>query len=112
MRRRISGLFAVLQREINFILKDKDLIVIILLSPIFYACFYGSAYFYKSEHDVPVAVVDMDKSSLSQQLIRNLDAHQLININEVLPDLIQLSTGSIALSHMVLYLSQRTLRII
>ncbi|MDP4173592.1 MAG: ABC transporter permease [Bacteroidota bacterium] len=87
MRRRVSGLFSVLQREINFIIKDKDLIVIILLSPIFYACFYGSAYFHKSEQDVPVAVVDMDKSSLSQQLIRNLDAHQLININEVLPDL-------------------------
>lgn len=87
MSRRIKGLFAVLMREAEIIFRDKDLITIILLSPLFYAFFYSSVYFYKSEQSVPVVAVDMDKSQMSQALLRSLDATQLADVNEVVPDL-------------------------
>ncbi|MGE5496899.1 MAG: hypothetical protein ACM3Q2_02450, partial [Syntrophothermus sp.] len=73
MTRRFKGMVAVLLREAEMIFRDKDLITIILLSPLFYAFFYASVYIYKAEQSVPVVVVDMDKSQMSQTLIRSLD---------------------------------------
>jgi ABC-2 type transport system permease protein len=86
MTQKIKGLFAVLKRETAIIIKDVDIITIILLSPLFYSFFYSSIYTNKSETDVPVVVVDMDHSTLSKSLIRNLDAHQLVKVNEVVSD--------------------------
>lgn len=86
MKEKLSGFFAVLKREAGFIIKDMDLVTIILLSPLFYAFFYSSIYTYKTEKEVPVVIADMDKSQMSQTLIRNLDSHQLIKVSEVVPD--------------------------
>ncbi|MGE5364060.1 MAG: ABC transporter permease [Bacteroidota bacterium] len=86
MKNKITGIFSVLRRELGIITRDKDLITLILLSPLFYAFFYGSIYLNKSENSVPVAVVDMDKSITSQSLIRSLDSHQLIDISRKVND--------------------------
>lgn len=86
MKRSLQGFLSALKREAHFIIKDMDLVTIILLSPLFYAFFYTSIYTNKTENKVPVAVVDMDRSQTSETLIRDLNAHQLINVVEVLPD--------------------------
>ncbi|HEX2961807.1 MAG TPA: ABC transporter permease [Ignavibacteriales bacterium] len=86
MKEKLIGFIAVLKREAHFIIKDMDLITIILLSPIFYAFFYTSIYTNKTEKEVPVVIVDMDRSHTSETLIRNLDAHQLLKVSESLPD--------------------------
>ncbi|MGE5402993.1 MAG: ABC transporter permease [Ignavibacteriales bacterium] len=86
MIRKIRGVISVLKRETLYIVKDMDLVTIILLSPLFYAFFYTSVYWHKSENNVPVVVVDMDKSPLAATLTRSLDAHQLVNISEIVPD--------------------------
>lgn len=83
---KLKGFWAVLLRETRFLIKDTDLVTIILLSPLFYAFFYSSIYTHKTENEVPVAVVDMDRSRLSETLIRSLDSHQLVKVSEIVPD--------------------------
>lgn len=66
--------------ELSLISKDINVLMVILLAPLFYAFFYGSIYFNKSETDVPVAIVDMSQSEISRQLIREIDSHQLVYV--------------------------------
>ncbi len=70
-------------REIRYIIKDRNLITILLIGPIFYAFFYGSIYINKSESNVNIIVVDNDNSYLSNKLIRNFEAHQLIQVKKI-----------------------------
>jgi ABC-2 type transport system permease protein len=86
MIKEIKNIYAVVKREVILISHDINLISILLLAPIFYAFFYGSIYYNKVETDVPVVIVDMDHSSTSQKLIRMLDAHQLVKVNDVVPN--------------------------
>ncbi|MCX6138512.1 MAG: ABC transporter permease [Ignavibacteriales bacterium] len=87
MKQKVSSFWDVMRREARIIRGDVDIVSIILIAPIFYAFFYGSVYWYKGEHDVAIAVVDMDRSATSQLLTRNLDAHQYIAVTESLRDL-------------------------
>ncbi len=87
MRTRITGLFSIMRREARIITKDINIIAIILLAPLFYATFYTSTYINKGETDTPVAVMDLDRSNYSRDLIRKIDAHQLIKVDEVLTDM-------------------------
>lgn len=86
MRPGLKGIYEAFRREIRMIIGDSDLITIILLSPLFYAFFYGSVYLNKTENSVPVAIVDMDKSQMSKSFARSLDSHQLIDISAVVND--------------------------
>ncbi|MCX7875797.1 MAG: ABC transporter permease [Melioribacteraceae bacterium] len=83
---RLSNILNIFYREINLLKKDRNLISVLIIAPVFYAFFYGSIYFNKSEIDVPITVVDNDNSFLSNRLIRNLDSHQLISIYKVTKD--------------------------
>ncbi len=87
MKRRITGLFSVAGREINKIAHDVDLIAILLIGPLFYSFLYSTFYMRKTETDIPIAVFDKDRSAVSRQFIRDLDAHQLLKVNEELKDL-------------------------
>jgi ABC-2 type transport system permease protein len=58
--------------------KDIDIRSIILLAPLFYSFFYAAVYFNKTERDVPVTIIDMDKSTLSKKLIKNIDADEYL----------------------------------
>ncbi|MFA5404998.1 MAG: ABC transporter permease [Ignavibacteria bacterium] len=82
----LKSYWKVLRRELSLITHDKDIIIIILIAPIFYALFYNSIYINKTEKDVPVAVVDMDNSAFSRNFIRRLDAHELASVNTVTGD--------------------------
>ena len=87
MKRRYSGLKAVMRREATMIAKDFDLVTIILVAPLFYALFYTSIYFFKTEHDIPIVIIDNDRSALSRTLASNLEAHQLLHVVGVMADL-------------------------
>lgn len=82
----IKSYWNVLKRELSLITHDKDIIIIILLAPMFYALFYNSIYLNKTEKDVPVAVVDMDNSEFSRSFIRRLDAHELVTVSKITGD--------------------------
>jgi ABC-2 type transport system permease protein len=80
MKRRMTGLFVILKREISIIIKDIDIRSIILIAPLFYSFFYAAVYFNKAERDVPITVIDMDKSTLSGKLIKNIDSDEFIKV--------------------------------
>jgi ABC-2 type transport system permease protein len=86
IKNKLRSFIQVFKRELGIIIKDKDILVVILLSPVLYAFFYGSFYMYKSESDVPVVVLDYDNSALSREFTRNVDAHKLVKITESVPD--------------------------
>ncbi len=100
MKIRLNILFELLKREIRIILKDKDILMVILIAPLFYSLFYGSIYLNKSENSIPFAVVDYDNSISSQKLIRMLDATSMIEIKEIISDprraQIELEAGNIS----------------
>jgi ABC-2 type transport system permease protein len=87
MKIKLQGMWAVIRREVGYAIHDIDILIIALLMPIFYAFFYGSLYWQKGEHNVAVVVVDMDHSTTSKTLIRQLDAHPYIHITDEVPDL-------------------------
>ncbi|HTY38564.1 MAG TPA: ABC transporter permease, partial [Bacteroidota bacterium] len=86
MKRRYDGFLAAVRREAGFIAGDFDLVTVLLVAPLFYALFYTSIYFFKTEHDVPIVVVDNDRSELSRSLTTNLEAHQLLHVVGVMGD--------------------------
>ncbi len=72
-----------LRREQSLIRQDRNLIMVLLVAPVFYAFFYGSIYLHKSGQDIAVVVVDQDHTPWSREFIRSLDAHPLIRVQEV-----------------------------
>lgn len=84
MNRRIIRNLA--RREIDTILGDRNIMAVILLAPLVYALFLGTIFLYKQESEIPIAVVDNDKTELSRTLIRSLDASQTLNVIVTEPD--------------------------
>jgi len=68
------------------ILKDQNSLLLFLFAPLLYPILYGAVYLNKIEKDVPIGVCDYDNSSLSRQLIREIDASQTMMVAEYLPD--------------------------
>jgi ABC-2 type transport system permease protein len=83
MNRRLKGFYQMMTREAGYILRDRNIITIVLLSPLFYAFFYCSIYMNKTERDIDVVIVDMDHSKTSEQLIKDIDAHGAIKVINV-----------------------------
>lgn len=67
-------------RECHRISSDAMLFTMLVLAPMVYLTVYGLAYINKKEINVPMLVIDQDKSAFSRQLIRYLDAHQTIAV--------------------------------
>jgi ABC-2 type transport system permease protein len=86
LNKKLKSIIDVIKREVGIIIKDRDLIIILLISPIFYAFFYASFYMYKTEANVPVVIVDNDHTETSRTFIRFLDSHQLVEVKETVPD--------------------------
>ena len=82
----MKTIFLLIKREVRRIVHDSDLVMILLVAPVFYAFLYPSIYLNKSETEVPIVVVDRDHSALSRSLIRRWDAHPLLLVHDVVPD--------------------------
>ncbi len=74
-----KNIFNIFQRELSVVLKDRDVFMIIIIAPIFYAFVYTSLYYYKTEEKVPVAVVDMDRSEFSEMFTRRMNASRMLD---------------------------------
>lgn len=78
-----TGIFSVLKRELHLIASNACLVLIIFVAPIVYPFLYNSIYMNKFERDVPITIVDFDRSELSRKFIRDLDAHELLKVSNV-----------------------------
>jgi ABC-2 type transport system permease protein len=87
MMKKLTGFSAVFLREAQSLLADVNIRMIVLVAPLLYPLLYGSVYWFKTESDIAIVVVDQDRSALSREFTRDLDAHQLIRVTEVVPDL-------------------------
>lgn len=61
-------------KEMTITVKDEGVLIFFILVPILYPLLYSWIYSKQVTREVPVAVVDMSKSSLSRQFIRYYDA--------------------------------------
>lgn len=87
MTSRIKGFFAILKRELVDLVKDRDIMILVLIAPVFYSIFYSTIYLNKTEFEIPVAVFDKDETTLSRQYVKDLDAHQLVEVTGRTTDL-------------------------
>lgn len=76
-----SGIFAIARRELHLISSNTCLILLVIAAPIGYPFFYNSIYMNKFERDVPITIIDFDKSEMSRSFIRDLDAHELLKVS-------------------------------
>jgi ABC-2 type transport system permease protein len=66
--------------EYERIFRDWGALLILVVALVLYAFFYPIPYMPEVLKEVPVAVVDLDRSELSRHLARMLDAHELIRV--------------------------------
>ncbi len=81
------GILPIVLRELRTLYSHFYLILLVLVAPLMYPFIYGTVYVNKMEHDAPITVVDLDNSEASRNLIRDLDAHELIAVTEVCRDI-------------------------
>ncbi len=75
-----TGFKATFRRELQRICSKKAYLFAIFVIPITMALFFVSLLGKGLPMDAPVAVVDLDRSSLSRRVIRSLDAEQLLQV--------------------------------
>lgn len=62
------------------IVTDRGARLLLIVAPILYSLFYPLPYLRELVRETPVAVVDLDQSSLSRQLVRFADAHEALHV--------------------------------
>ncbi|MGC4130337.1 MAG: ABC transporter permease [Bergeyella sp.] len=69
-----------LKREFKLFLTNKTLLTVFFLAPIFYAVLIGATYKKGKVTDIPVIVINHDKTPMAQQVIDMLEDNQNIKI--------------------------------
>lgn len=92
--------FSAFRATLAAALRDKGMVIFFLLAVPVYSFFYPIAYSTQAVRDVPVEIVDIDRSSLSRQLRLQLAAEPTLRIVGEAPSIIEaskhLASGSIA----------------
>ena len=74
IREGVSNTLRICMREFQLIFKDVGVMILVFAVPLIYPMLYSFIYYPEVVRDLPIAVVDLSKSSASRQYIRNLDA--------------------------------------
>jgi ABC-2 type transport system permease protein len=72
------------------IVRDRSVLLLVIIGPIVYSFYYPLPYSPELVRDIPIAVADLDHTSLSRQLVRLADASPDIKVISVLDSPIQL----------------------
>lgn len=59
-----------LLNEINLVFKNKDMLLLLFVGPIFLTLLFGGVYLNSYVNDIPIAVLDEDNSSMSRMIIQ------------------------------------------
>ena len=87
IRQGIAGLFHVCKEELKAVFKDQGVLIFFILVPIAYPLLYTFIYTGEVVREVPTAVVDMSKSSMSREFLRHADATPDIAIKSYCSDM-------------------------
>jgi ABC-2 type transport system permease protein len=77
-----AGFAAAFVGEIRRVLADRGVMGLMVIAPIFYGLFYPQPYLGQTLRDLPLAVVDHDRTELSRQLAMTLDADASVSVAE------------------------------
>jgi ABC-2 type transport system permease protein len=67
--------------EVRGALRDPGALLVLVGAIVLYAFFYPTPYRREVLKEVPVAVVDLDRTPLSRRLVRYADAHELVRVS-------------------------------
>jgi ABC-2 type transport system permease protein len=76
----VNSFYQVFRNELRTIFSDAGVLLVFVGAIVIYSFFYPLPYLPQVLRDVPVVVVDHDKSSLSRKLIRMCDAHPFLRV--------------------------------
>lgn len=74
------GVLAAAADELRRVLTDRAVLVVVLGGSLFYALFYPLPYQAQVATRLPIAVVDHDRTALSRELARSLDATEAVRV--------------------------------
>ena len=66
--------------ELKKIFTDQGSLLIMVTGAVAYSLIYGMTYFNQVVREVPIGIIDQDKSAMSRQLIRDIDATEQIKV--------------------------------
>lgn len=89
IKSKIRQFLEVYCREFKLVLHDQGLIIFFLFLPLAYPVVYSLIYNPEQVRDLKMIVVDHDRSSMSRELVRNLDSTQEIWVIDYAPDLLE-----------------------
>ncbi len=84
---KIKGMFEVYCREFKLVIHDAGIILFFTFLPLVYPIIYSLIYNPEVVRDVSLVVVDHDRTALSRELARNIDACEQANVIGYAPDL-------------------------
>ena len=87
VRKGLSSMFHICARELKNVFKDQGVLIFFILVPLAYPLIYAFIYTQEVVREVPVAVVDNNRSSLSREFIRKADATPDIKIQSYCADM-------------------------
>ncbi|MFA7657843.1 MAG: ABC transporter permease [Candidatus Gastranaerophilaceae bacterium] len=76
----MKNILKIWKNEFITMLKDPGSLLIMVIGVFMYSLFYTIPFANQILRDVPIGVVDFDNSSLSRELIRDLDSNEFIKI--------------------------------
>ncbi len=76
----LSQCLAIARREFSFMWRDKDLRYILLLGPLLGLLLFYATFSYQAIKDIPTAIVDLDHSVTSQELVENIHGAENLKI--------------------------------
>ena len=82
-----NSVFYICQKELKAVFKDQGVLIFFLLVPLAYPLLYAFIYTGEVVREVPTAVVDMNKSTLSREFIRKVDATPDVKIQSHCADM-------------------------
>jgi ABC-2 type transport system permease protein len=77
-------------RSLCAVVKDRNVLLLVLVGPLVYSIYYPFPYSSQVVREIPVAIADLDRTSLSRKLIRLADASPDIKVVSVVNDPAQL----------------------
>lgn len=87
IRKGATNLFIMCNKEIRNILKDQGVLIFLILVPIVYPLLYAFIYTQEVVKDVPIAVVDDSRTSMSRNFIRMVDGTSEVKIQSYCTDM-------------------------
>ncbi|MGE4289016.1 MAG: ABC transporter permease [Salinivirgaceae bacterium] len=84
MKYKLSSIWVVAKREVNRMVSRKMYIIVTLILPILTILFFASLFKEGVPTKMPIAIVDLDQTTTSRKMVRNIDVTPLSNVSEYL----------------------------